>query len=152
MTSQIVINELLIEGFDDWVYLAGLAGIIRHFEGIANEQEIMEEALATLDVVLRGGFVEIGDVTEADGFVPWNVPIEAALDRVRREWHQLNQRLSLGDICWLQNTPKGNREAEKVLEAERANASSESTGEIVQVSNRNDTNWIDPFGDMVRPR
>ncbi|MBA3947899.1 MAG: hypothetical protein H0X37_25520 [Herpetosiphonaceae bacterium] len=127
MTSQVVTNELLIDGLDDWVYLAQLKGILLHVAGITNEQVIMEEALATLDVVLRAGFVEIGDVIKNVGFVPWNMSIEAALDRVRREWQQLNGGPSLGDICWLQNTPKGNCEAEKVLKAERGNTSSEST-------------------------
>lgn len=58
--------------------------------------------------------MELGDLSK-EGFCMWNLPIEECLNRVEREWNALGRNPSLGEICWLQNTDKGNALGEKLF-------------------------------------
>ena len=65
--------------------------------------------------LLRDGLMEVGDVLEGVGFVPWPLDVDGALIEIRRRWLDLeSDRPNLGDVCWLRLTPTGTEIARKL--------------------------------------
>ena len=101
------VNEILLAGSDDWVYLAEALRIVE-----VNTGEHPSSAMRiTLDIVrelLEGDLVQVGDVTDV-GFQAWKMSTDECLRRIEAECEALGREPSLGEICWLQNTEAGNR-------------------------------------------
>ncbi len=107
-------------GCDDWVDACEVASIALH-EGEAKSQDEMRElSLESIQRVVRQGLMYLGDLTR-EGFRKWAGPTEECLARVEREWKALGRGPTLGEICWLQNTSKGNELGEE-LHGRRKNA------------------------------
>lgn len=59
--------------------------------------------------------MSVGDVLDHEpGFVPWELSLSAALERIRTEWTAGGGQLQMGEVCWLANTPEGDAHAETV--------------------------------------
>lgn len=112
MTSQLI-EEVLISGSDDWVYLAEIHRLAFIQGGARNEAEAKRVTIETIRDLVESDFVEIGDVTDG-GFFEWNLPLDQALKRIGVEWENLDHEPWPGDICWLANTLKGDRRAEEI--------------------------------------
>ena len=113
MKSQQCIDELLIRGCDDFLYLAEAWSVVK-FIGGGSPVELQELTIDLIRVVVHQRLMEIGDVRK-DGFHKWEMPIEESLGRVEREWNALGRNPSLGEICWLQITDKGRKLGEELL-------------------------------------
>ena len=101
-----IARKLLDLGRDDWVSLAELESYVREFSPATSDHELVERDLETIAALVEGGFVEIGSVTEAEGFTPWNETLSDALEKIRYE------RLNSNDwawACWFANTELGDR-------------------------------------------
>lgn len=118
MTSP-VITDILLRGNADWVYLAEVVWSIKSIEGEQEKDKMMERSLSVIRELLASGLADIGDVTDG-GFFEWNMPLDEAIDRVRTEWMALDHDLWPGDVCWLANTPAGDRLAEKIFQQREA--------------------------------
>jgi len=101
-------RRVLRAGLDDWIPLQAIDGMMRQL-GVPAGAEAKVMGLALIYDLARERLVEIGDVTDR-GFVPWEVPVELAIQRIAEEWQD-----SDGDrwafFCWLSNTEQGDREA-----------------------------------------
>src|SRR5687767_3824615 len=84
--------------------------------GAATDEEALQTSLALIRAVLDQGLMDVGDVTDG-GFFEWGLDQEQAMERIEREWRQLDRPLNLGDVCWLANTGAGDRRAEAVRNA-----------------------------------
>lgn len=108
-----MLADLLMRGADDWVTDSEVAEIAAAIGGGVTQNEVRELSLALIRAALERELVEVGDVTEEDGFVSWGLPVEAALARIEREWLRLGEP-TIGDIFWLCNTAEGDRRAEEL--------------------------------------
>jgi hypothetical protein len=122
-----LIEEVLIRGVDDWVYLAAVGSWSRSLGGATTVEETRAMTLSVIRTLLDEGLCEVGDVREG-GFLEWEVSSEAALERIRTEWERLGPELEPGDICWLANTAKGDERGEELLQ-ERQGSRSEYRSE-----------------------
>lgn len=108
------IEEILITGLDDWIHLADVAWLVRSGEGCRTKDEIVSLSLGVIRYLLEAHLIEIGDVTGA-GFVSWDLPIDASVERVREAWQRLDRDPMPGEICWLATTSNGDHMAQEAL-------------------------------------
>lgn len=116
-TLQGCINAVLIEGTGDWVYLAGVVRTVELING-GSATEVRQWTLQIIRSLMESGLIEVGDLTK-DGFRKWLTPIGDSVSRVEREWNTLGRPPSLGEICWLQNTAKGNALGKELLKGRK---------------------------------
>lgn len=115
MATGRMIEELLIRGADDWVMAADVAWLARSVGGAGTDQEVMNLSIQTIREVVAEGLMELGDVTDG-GFLEWDLPPEASIEKVERDWTALGRHPDLGDVCWLANTPAGDTRANAIIE------------------------------------
>ncbi|MFF0067218.1 hypothetical protein ACFYRC_38135 [Streptomyces sp. NPDC005279] len=106
MDNEVIIRELLVEGLDDWVPVDRLIGLAREAAepSSGDFRALAGEVLAD---VVRGGLMAVGEIGDT-GFEPWAGDDDAVLHRVvvaldRVAW------IPAGGVCWLANTPEGDR-------------------------------------------
>src|SRR5687768_4026826 len=101
MATSRMIDELLVQGADDWVMATDVAWLAKSVGG-ASDDDVADVAIAIMKEVLTSGLMQIGDVTDG-GFFEWDISREEAVERVSREWRALGRSPDLGDVCWLAN-------------------------------------------------
>lgn len=112
MDTNKCIDELLVRGLDDWIDAAEVSWVSRAVGGARGEQEIRNLALRIVEELLDQDLMAVGMVTET-GFVPWTIPANEVLEKIKKEWSVLPEGPGLGEICWLTLTEKGARRAER---------------------------------------
>jgi len=108
MNEEEICHEILEEGLDDWVpvdRLVGLARELSEHRGVSH-RGASEKVLAHL---LHSGLVEVGDLGES-GFEAWTDDADGAVRRVLQALDDVAWEPA-GGVCWLANTPAGDREA-----------------------------------------
>jgi len=116
MTIQACIDDLLMRGCDDWVNAAEVTSVAKFTGHAQSEDEIRSVSLKLIGEVVQQGLMEIGDLPdEGRRLKLWPMTSQECLDRVEREWNALGRNPSLGEICWLQNTDKGDALGEEVF-------------------------------------
>jgi hypothetical protein len=116
MTIQQCIDELLMSGCDDWVNVAEVTSVAKFTGGAQSADEIRDLSLRLIREVVQQGLMEIGDLPDQSRRLAlWPMTPQECLDRVEREWNALGRNPSLGEICWLQNTDKGNALGEELF-------------------------------------
>src|SRR4051812_4448794 len=113
MNVGAIIDELLVSGEDDWVPLVAL---VRKLDSNRSGEDLLQAVLAVVQGALASGWMIAGEVREA-GFVPWPLAVRDALARIEHEWRALGRTPELGDICWLSNTPEGDKRTRRVASA-----------------------------------
>jgi hypothetical protein len=109
-----IVDEVLVSGLDDWVMLVQVESLVRQGRGGLSPDTAIGETVGAVAEMLTGGLVEVGDVREPAGFMPWGVPPADAVARIRSEWRALGRDLEMGDICWLSNTALGDERAAQI--------------------------------------
>lgn len=115
-----LLEELVANGVDDWVYEAWVYGNIAS-RVVSAPREKRAVALGLITEALLTGLMEAGETPPGEGgFVPWPIePIEAVA-RICRTWTaREDPAVGPGEIVWLRNTPTGNALGHAVLERER---------------------------------
>lgn len=106
MIPERMIRAMVNRGRDDWVMAADVAWIARDVGRADAEDEVCAESVRLIEAVLRDGLMLIGDVTDG-GFFPWEASTDQALRRIEAAWRELGRSPDLGEVCWLENTAKG---------------------------------------------
>lgn len=110
-TMEEMLDELVVFGEDDWIMFDDLVSIA-YWNDARGQEQTREFVLALLREALERGLVTVGDI---DGvFVAWQGSVDSLVDRVDREWRRLGREPSFGEVCWLVNTPEGNRRVEQL--------------------------------------
>lgn len=119
--DRTLLEDLLANGVDDWVYEALVCGnIARRVADHPNDRRAV--AIGLIAAAVLGGYMEAGSTPGGErGFVPWGVePGEATL-RVAMEWMARDAvDVGPGEIVWLRNTAKGDAVGRSVLDRESA--------------------------------
>lgn len=116
-TMDAMLDELVMEGADDWVMFLALLDVVTRFRGSTTTAHEGEVVFALLRAAVNRGLMEIGTVAET-GFVRWNGSIDENVQHIAHEWERL-ERLQggplMGDVCWLANTAEGAKRAERLF-------------------------------------
>src|SRR5258707_496482 len=117
MKLQDAVEDLLVRGLDDDIQAAEVASVVMRLRGAATQDEVRELSLELILEVVRQGSMEVGDIIgigfhptrryESVRFQRWDLSLEEGMERVAREWRALGRNPSLGEICWLVNTDRG---------------------------------------------
>jgi hypothetical protein len=111
MTLQACIEELLVGGLDDWIQAAEVASVSLTTGGARSYDARRELSVRIIRKLLEEGLAEPGSVYEQEGFLPWGVPVNAAMHRIESDWATKPAGPGLGEVCWLNLTPKGHAQA-----------------------------------------
>jgi hypothetical protein len=126
MNVQDAVNDLLLRGLDDDIQASEVASVVMRVCGAATQDQVRELSLGLIREIVRQGLMEVGDIIGI-GFHPsrryasvrfqrWDLSFEEGMERVAREWRALGRNPSLGEICWLINTERGNEVARQLLD------------------------------------
>ena len=123
--KQELVDEMLIQLDDDWLFLLGVFSIIWQDEGPRAPDPNWQAALpATFPQVieltthvLEQGYAIAGDVRINQGFISWELSPSATIDRIEQDYANLGRGLEMGDICWFQITDKGQAAVDAVWES-----------------------------------
>ena len=106
-------KEILIRGLDDWIQAAEVASVARTVGGAKTNDEVRALSLSVVRDLLQHELMEPGTV-EGRTFTPWSVSVRNAMLRIEAEWPSSKESPGLGEICWLNLTDRGVREAQKL--------------------------------------
>ncbi len=106
MTTNRLVDEILLRGSDDWLMLAEVASLAKHVGGASSDEEVRVMSLSTIRFLLDEGLIRVGDVSDG-GFFEWPVKREEAMARLEREWGALGHVPEPGDLCWVATTDAG---------------------------------------------
>ncbi|MGI8562129.1 MAG: hypothetical protein ACR2MZ_00980 [Candidatus Dormibacter sp.] len=113
MAFEVVIEEVLVYGLDDWVMLSAFTSVVSSELGINDWLTVRPHVLTVMRTVLAEGWYEVGNVGE-DGFHSWRLPLEDSLQRLEAEVLSLESWPHMGDP-WFNLTPAGQEEAERIV-------------------------------------
>jgi hypothetical protein len=121
VNTQECIDDLLMRGCDDWVDVAEVISVAKFTGHARSAEEVRDLSLKLIREVVQQGLMEIGDLPDQGRCLKlWPIAPQQCLDRMEREWDALGRNPSLGEICWLQNTDKGNTLGEQLLKRRNA--------------------------------
>jgi len=107
-----MMREILQRGLADRSPLSEVAWVVASNNPGLTPAQGRQEVLRVVGWLLESGYVVVGDLfVEPRGFRPWGLSVAETIDRIRRRWEDLDRPLDLGDVCWLQNAPEGDRRA-----------------------------------------
>lgn len=98
---------ILWYGLDDWVPMLSVVGAAQA-PAAAPADADKGRALEAIRHLASAGLIEIGEVTEADGFVPWSTDLDESLNRIQTSLNSADEN-QWGFVSWLRNTPEGDK-------------------------------------------
>lgn len=110
-------NELLLDGLAMCVPMAQVTSVTKRHRLAPTGAAEQNLVLRTIRSLLDDGLMKIGDILGAsdERVVPWDLSIDAAMDRVYDLFVGHYDEPALWDLTiWLQLTPKGERLAESL--------------------------------------
>ncbi|MGQ0824620.1 MAG: hypothetical protein ACT4OX_06255 [Actinomycetota bacterium] len=117
--DRTLVEDVLANGVDDWVYAAWVHQIARR-SGITDPSQLRQLSIGLIAELLVRGLMVAG---EYDGVAhrPWECSTGEAIDRIVEEWQTWGDDFPTpGAIVWLDLTPAGREIAEAVLAREQA--------------------------------
>lgn len=110
-------GAVLMDGLDDWVQFYRVHRLVYLANPDATVADVQAEALKTVADLANAGLYQIGTVGLSDtGFVPWDIPLAEAIERIRAEYVGRFDENGVWDyVCWINLTDKGKQVAESLL-------------------------------------
>lgn len=103
-----VTEEILLSGDDDWVMLLEVERFAASRVGVANhDARVKDVGLAAIAGLLRAGLMRAGELTIEGPFRAWPGSWSESLERIEREWRDLDRGLEMGEVCWFELTSEG---------------------------------------------
>lgn len=115
MTSNDLLDELLIAASDDWLHVAEIASIARELSTSGGD-DARAAAVDTFRVLLGTGLLKAGDVTQK-GWVDSELSDEEALARTKRAIEALQAEPWPDEALWFRLTDRGHARVREILEA-----------------------------------
>ncbi|AMU66347.1 hypothetical protein [Mycobacteroides abscessus] len=109
-------NDVLMDGLEDWVHFYRVHRLVYLANPDASPAELQTESLNTVADLVAAGLYQVGTVERGIGFVPWGIPIDEALDRIRAEYVGHYDENGVWDyVAWLNLTDEGQKVAKALL-------------------------------------
>ncbi len=116
--ARTLVQDLVANGVDDWVYEALISGNIAR-RVVSSPEERRAVAFGLIAEVLFNGLMEAGETPTGMGFVPWGTDAADSLLRIAQGWMtREDPDVGPGEIVWLRNTAKGDALGRQVLDRE----------------------------------
>jgi len=97
---QACIEDLLVRGLDVWIQAAEVASVAYTTEGEQSHEKRRDLSLRLIQKLLEDGLAEAGMVDEQRGFVPWDIPVDVAIQPIEGEWSMRSAGPEFGEVCW----------------------------------------------------
>lgn len=117
-----IVDEIVSRGLIDWVHMPELDWLVktnasRHGVDLDWSSRVVV-GLEVLRITFEKGFMVPGDYTKwTNGFVPWELDHQKAIERIESNWRAIGEDIVFGDVCWFANTEAGNEYGKTVLDA-----------------------------------
>ncbi|WP_155984812.1 hypothetical protein [Saccharomonospora piscinae] len=108
---------ILVDGLVDWVSIISPLFAARQILGGAGEREALPLAIQAVKELLREGLILVGE-TSRRGFEPWTGSLASIEQRLDWEAKNIEFPVRFGDICWIDNTERGEQMANHVMKTE----------------------------------
>ncbi len=105
------LDDLLLMALDDWVHIGDVVGAAMRASN--DPQVVRSVALGLGTQALVADELVAGDLWGT--FVPWQLSMPEALDRLIREWLAAGWNPMPGQVCWFAITATGRAAAERAL-------------------------------------
>ena len=110
--SERCLLELLMRNLLDWSDAEMVVSIIIEVGEVCHQDhsKIKRMFFKIIRMGLDRGLIEVGDLAE-DGFLPWHEESHTVIERLNQGWDELTRLPSNWELCWIDNTPKGDKVA-----------------------------------------
>ncbi|WP_250290210.1 hypothetical protein [Frankia sp. CiP1_Cm_nod1] len=116
--DRTLIEDILANGVDDWVYAAWLYQIAQR-SGLVEPRDLRALSIGLIAEVLTSGLMVAGEY-DGSGFRQWECSTGEAIVRITQDWLAWgDEDLTPGAVVWLDVTPAGQAIGEAVLAREK---------------------------------
>lgn len=102
-------HSVLLAGVDDWIGLWTVVREVKERRPGLSPEELRGIVVNLVRELVEKNCVQIGRPDAEGKFEPWDESAGDAAARIDREWRALGRDPDIGEICWLENTPCGDR-------------------------------------------
>jgi hypothetical protein len=122
LAKEELVTSLLLQGLDDELQFCWIIGEVAiDYLGLSpaeeDDQAVMGPTLEVIGELLEPGYFVAGDALLHDddtySISPGELDTSAAIKRIEKEWRELPEAPSLGDVVWLEITDAGRAEAQR---------------------------------------
>lgn len=107
-------KSIIVDALRDWFqFFQVMEEVKKSNDG---EDELEQKTLDLIESLQTKGLMEVGTVHREKGFVSWGVSPPETRERIKVALDGLGRPPSLGDVCWLANTAKGEELARELLD------------------------------------
>ncbi|MCV7071044.1 hypothetical protein MJO55_04400 [Mycolicibacterium rufum] len=108
-------DDVLLRGLVDWVALDQVHWLITQARPHASVADVQEEVILLIRDLVAEGLMTLGNVDTESGFTRWPIPLDEAMDRVRRVYVVDFGKSNVWPwFCWLDLTEKGDSAARQI--------------------------------------
>lgn len=107
ITLKPVEARLLEECAEDWMGLWAFVWSVREEMGMEDPEARREATMKIVSRLLNADLIRPGGVARDEGFHPSGESAEEVLERIEREWDDMEGEPTIGDIVWFDLTEKG---------------------------------------------
>ena len=111
VNTEALEKEILLYVEDDYLNLhLAVEGMAKELYPRAWRRERFELVLRAAENLIRAGKLEAGELYPPGEFAAWPYEPDEAIERIRREWAQLDRPFNVGDIAWFAEPEATRRE------------------------------------------
>ena len=102
-------RKFLVYCADDWSGPWILVVDVHLNDPEADDKTVQTRTLAILRDLLEAGYIRAGDLVDFknDTFIPWDLTVDQAIDRIHTEWDTLGRDPKPWEIVWFTSTREG---------------------------------------------
>lgn len=109
-------ESIIVDALRGWFQFFQIMEEVK--QGVEGEEDLEQKTLDLIESLQIKGLMEVGTLHREKGFVSWGVSPSETRQRIRVALDELGRPPSLGDICWLAHTPKGEQLAREASNQE----------------------------------
>ena len=99
--------QILRAAVVDWVSLAEAVSYVRSARPQSSPATLRALTLDLVSDLVRDGLVQVGDLRPR--FAAWEGTRDHVVEALREAWPEAMTEPDVGDVCWLDVTPEGER-------------------------------------------
>ncbi|KPK33715.1 MAG: hypothetical protein AMS24_00070 [Chlamydiae bacterium SM23_39] len=105
-------TAILAYCIEDWTSLYFVPSFVEQYYRYEDQELIKKTSLEIIKNLLEEKLVIAGDLTKDNKFIPWKIPINEILKKIKYDWDNLGRELYMYELVWFDITEKGKKEFE----------------------------------------